>query len=412
MTGAGSPSDSLAQFFTAWGRIRPVDRCVGVVRAPGGAYRVLYSIALGDARPEHFTGVAPEVLHGLPLRTGGVLDEATRGDAPLLLHDVLVEDDPVLPAGRYTSVLALPIFDGERVVTWTVALGRTCVAAGVEHVVQALMTANLLGMATRQMDALTQIRRLHQRLSDQYDQIARLQQGLLPSRLPRIPGVDLATSYLTSDLAGGDYYDFFELPQGRWGVFIADASGHGAAAATIMAMLRAILHSSRAASGPMDLGAAASLRFVNERLVDSGLDGSFVTAFLGILDPAGGTLEYAGAGHPYPRLRRERGGGIVGLDEGATYPLGIMPDLPSEGGRVRLSPGDALVMYTDGITELFDGRRQMFGEARLDECVHAAQGDPDRVVSLVTDAMVRHRGASTRDDDQTIVALRYAGPRP
>lgn len=410
MTGAGSPRDSLSQFFTLWGRIRPVDRCVGLVRERDGAYRVLYSITLGDARPEHFSGVERRDQGALPLRRGGLLERLTGGTAPLLLHDVVVEDDPALPRGTYSSVLALPVFNGPDVVAWTIALGRSCAPAGPGDVVQALMTANLLGMATRQMEALAEIGRLNQRLSDQYDQIARLQQGLLPARLPAIAELEIATSYLTSEQAGGDYYDFFDLSDGRLGALIADVSGHGAAAATLMAMLRAILHSSRAAHTPSDVGAAGALHFVNQRLVESSLEGAFVTAFLMLVDPASGAVDYACAGHPPPRLRRAGSGAILALDAGATRPLGILGDLPITGASVRLQRGDAVLLYTDGVSELFDGGREMFGTTRLDECLARGEGVPDAVVALVTDAMVRHRGSSTRDDDQTLVVLRYAGP--
>src|SRR5207248_4582729 len=121
--------------------------------------------------------------------------------------------------------------------------------------------------------------------------VADMQRSLLPAELPKIPGLDLAVHYETWRYAGGDYYDFFELPGGRWGILIADVSGHGTPAAVIMAILHSIAHSL-----PHDPECPASmLRHTNERLTRQYTSGrgTFVTAFYGVYNPADRSLRYA-----------------------------------------------------------------------------------------------------------------------
>jgi len=229
-----------------------------------------------------------------------------------------------------------------------------------------------------------------------------VQQALLPREIPKIPGLKIATSYLTSDEAGGDYYDFFPAPNGTWGVVIADVAGHGAAAATVMAMLHAILHGYR---GP-DFAPDAVLRYANSRLEACRIESTFVTAFFGVYDPATGRLEYARAGHNPPRLKQRDGGGVRAVDGAHGLPLGITRDYEMRSGSLDLRVGDTLVLYTDGITEAFSAEREQFGIHRLDGALVGCSGEPDCVVDSVHKALYKHTRSLAREDDQTIVAIR------
>jgi sigma-B regulation protein RsbU (phosphoserine phosphatase) len=267
---------------------------------------------------------------------------------------------------------------------------------------------NLVGGNNTRLILVNEIKALNARLTLQLEEVARVQRSLLPRSLPEIPGLEIATSYLTSDQAGGDYYDFFRFEGGTWGLLIADVAGHGPAAATVMAMLHAILH---CYAGP-DRSPEGVLAFANARLVEAGIEGNFVTAFFAVFDPRSGGLRFARAGHNPPILKDGATGAVRFLDGEGGLPLGVMDKLALRSASVRLAPMDTLVLYTDGITEAMGPGKEMFGPHRLDEALTLCTGQPDCVVDSVHAALYRHTGSRTRADDQTLVALHFHGPRP
>lgn len=342
----------------------------------------------------------------LPTHTGGVLGPIIEAGEPAIVALEGMGGDPALgdAAAGMRSLLATPIFDRGQPLNWSFQFVREADAFDDDTLELFVMLANLSGTATRNLVAVREAERATQRLRGQFEEVARVQQSLLPRTLPDIPGLTLATSYLTSDQAGGDYYDFFPFEDGRWGILIADVSGHGAAAATVMAMLHAILHAYEGSGVHPHL----VLEHANSRLVAAGLEGAFTTAFLAVYDPATGELQFSRAGHNPPRWKRGATGEVVALDEAGTLPLGVFEPLNATSASIRLEPGDTVVLYTDGITEAFNQGREMFGVAGLDQALAACSGQPACVVDSVHGALYEHTTSRTRDDDQTIVALRYA----
>jgi len=437
MTRSTSSRDVLGEFMGQYSKVRPIDAFVGLVpvndeQGPG-AYKVTYAVRASDAvdgRVPHSRDMRPEALAKLAPRRGGVLAKLIQGNAPQMVYELPeIEDEfagPVVAGLR--ACMVIPIYDGDEICEWTFAFSN--VPEGhiqPKDVGHAALTANLLGAANRHIDLLNKIKALNSALAQQIEGIVRVQQSLLPNALPRIPGFDIATSYLTSDAAGGDYFDFFPLPNGEMGILIADVSGHGPAAATVMAMLHAILH---AYPTDPDLDPAAIMSFANNRLYDAGIDGSFVTAFFAILAPSTQTLRFCNCGHNPPRLRQlplpERltslrhlaiplvdSAVIAPIDQGTTIPLGILPILPNAATQsVHLRPGDTLVLYTDGITEAFNAKNEMFGEEGLDDAIKRAvligRASPaDAIIEEIHQGMFTHRGLRPLDDDQTIVIIHY-----
>ena len=410
------PTEVLYVFASRLHKIRPVELFVSVsTRGLGpGEYKITRMFRTA----EMYEGDAPHDQanpwrdwDSLPTHRGGFIgDIIERGD-PQLYHDLSITGDPALgdEVSDMGSAIAIPLFDGGEALNWTVQF--LCEPDGftLEHVEQALLTANLFGNATRNLVALKQVRELHRQLEQQFEDVARVQQMLLPKRLPRIPGLTIATSYLTSEHAGGDYYDFFEFPDGRWGILIADVSGHGAGAATVMAMLHAILHGYR---GP-ETSPAAVLAYANDRLMAAELEGMFVTAFFAVYDPRTGMLDYSRSGHNPPRLKSGDAGDVRSLEDAATVPLGLFREYDAVSATVRLRPGDTVVLYTDGITEAFGpggaADHDMFGVERLDAALVQCSGEPECVVDSVHGALYEHTRSLDRDDDQTLVAIRYLG---
>lgn len=410
---AEEPGQIQLAFRRMW-QLYPVDLYVSAsVRGlPDGQYKVTRMIDTHELARSADGGAEVYARHDpwkdwkrLPTHTGGLLGEIMATGEPGLVRLDGVADDPVLggAAVDMQAVLATPIFDRGQPLNWAFQFVRDAGAFNEEALELFVMVANLSGTATRNLVAVRQAEQATGRLRAQFEEVARVQQSLLPRTLPDIPGLSLATSYLTSDQAGGDYYDFFPFEDGRWGILIADVSGHGAAAATVMAMLHAILHAYEGSGMHPHL----VLEHANSRLVAAGLEGAFTTAFLSIYDPSTGEFQFSRAGHNPPRWKRGATGEVVPLEEAGSLPLGVFEPLGATSASIKLEAGDTIVLYTDGITESFNAQREMFGVEGLDAALEVCSGQPDCLVDSVHGAVYAHTQLRTRDDDQTIVALRY-----
>lgn len=400
------PSLMLRHFGAWFARSRPTDLFLSVARRdlPAGRYKVTRVLTRLDRQnPESIEAPNPwRDWDSLPVYEGGLIGEVIAREEPQLLYQLDAGDDPHFGSllAPMRTLMALPQYHEGRALNWAFSF-YTNEEPGVEDLAAALMDTSLLGMATRNLVSKRQAERLNRELDAQFEQIANIQRSLLPQKIPEIPGLAIATSYLTSDRAGGDYYDFFPFPDGTWGILIADVSGHGPAAATVMAMLRAILH----CYGSGDSSPASVMRFVNEKLVSCNLDGNFVTAFFAVYDPATHRLTWSRCGHPPPLLKRSGGGDIDRLDTAGDPPLGVLETIEPEQDSITLGEGETLVLYTDGITEAFNEHGKMFGEAGLIGAIEHCTGEPDCVVDTVHGALYRHTGVMERDDDQTLVVL-------
>jgi phosphoserine phosphatase RsbU/P len=353
----------------------------------------------------------PPMSSAFPVHRGGLIGRLVADWHPKVIQNLHVPEDPVL--GREVagmgSVLAVPLFDEGEAKNWSIQFRRAADGFSLADIEATIITSNLVGGNNRRMGLAHEVRQLNEQLTRQLEDVARVQRALLPGKIPEIPGLKIATSYLTSDQSGGDYYDFFEFESGRWGILIADVSGHGAAAATVMAMLHAILHAYRSTIDGARILPDRVLRFANERLCAARIESSFVTAFFAVYDPAEGVLTYSRSGHNPPRLKNGATGEIRVLDGAGSLPLGVFEDSGAVSESVRLRPNDTVILYTDGITEAFNTQREMFGVERLDAALTGCSGDPDCIVDSIHTALYAHTGVRTRADDQTIVAFRYLG---
>jgi PAS domain S-box-containing protein len=234
------------------------------------------------------------------------------------------------------------------------------------------------------------------RIAERERRIARtFQEAALPRALPRIEGLRLDVVYVPSERdagIGGDWYDAFELRDGKLVVSIGDVAGKGVDAAVLMSSLRQAIR----VAAYQGLDAAAILAATDEALANERPD-RIATAFVGILDPGSWTLAYASAGHP-PALLRSPGGALMSLATGGP-PLGLR----SPNGVVRtvtaIPPGSVLVIHTDGLTEatldVIEGERRLTEVLRDDGVVYAA--NPAR---FVRDAVLRE---TARDDVAILV---------
>ena len=247
-----------------------------------------------------------------------------------------------------------------------------------------------------------QLRETYDRLDREFRTVGEAQVSLLPATLPEIPGIEVATYYKPARRAGGDYFDVLALPDGRWGFLVADVSGHGAPAAIVMAMMRAILHVSRRWEPPDEV-----LAHLNRDLPTNIQPGQFVTALYGVLDPAAGTFTFSSAGHPAPIcLNPSLGLGRV-LSIEAGLPIGIEADTRYPVSSTRLASGAVMILYTDGIVEAFSESDEQFGRQRMVDLAQAHQnGSASAVRDALLESLDKHRGSVRLADDVALVIIR------
>lgn len=406
------PSQMLQHFGRWWGRKRPTDLFASVSRRGLGEGEYKVTRLLTRADRDGTSGREPanpwRDWDTLETLRGGLIGEIIAREEPQLIRNLEAGDDPHY-GPRFAgmrSAMAIPQYHEGRATNWAISFYHDENGPSESDLVEAMLDTSLLGMATRNLVSKRQADLLNRELTHQFEQIANIQRSLLPQRLPAIPGLEIATSYLTSDRAGGDYYDFFPFPDGSWGILIADVSGHGPAAATVMAMLRAILHCYAGA----DFSPSSVMRYTNDKLVASNLDGSFVTALFAVYDPASSVFAWSRCGHMPPALKSPGAEGVRELRETGVPPLGIVHGLEPDQESIVIQPGETIVLYTDGITEAFSPAGEMFGVRGLVGALERCSGKPDCVVDSVHGALYQHTGIMDRDDDQTLVALQRVGP--
>jgi sigma-B regulation protein RsbU (phosphoserine phosphatase) len=251
------------------------------------------------------------------------------------------------------------------------------------------------------------IHRLKREVESQKDQLERelkvvseVQRKLLPKQLPIIDGFKLAAHYETSRYAGGDYYDIIELPDNCWGFLIADAEGHSAPAAVLMAMTCALFRSyPGSAADPAEV-----LHYLNEHLCKVA-DPSFMTALYAHYDSKTQTMRIARAGHPLPMVFRNSDQRAIELACPGVYPLGIEPyEIEIPVTEAKLEPGDRFLVYTDGLTERFDMEENTYGEARLLKPLATdSTSDPQGVVAAIMADVEQFAGKRHADDDQALL---------
>ena len=233
---------------------------------------------------------------------------------------------------------------------------------------------------------------------------ANIQRRMLPRVVPDHPLYDIAVHYEPSFEVGGDFYDLFEVG-GRLAIAVGDVVGKGVPAAMLMSLVRTSFRAHAEGGG----SPAEVLSRVNRDLVRDSLDSEFATMWFGLLDPADGSLACAGAGHEPPMIVRAAGG----CDELAIGGLvvGIDADAAYEVQHATLAPGDALVAYTDGATDVMSFGGQRFGKQRLLAMLtqlseHSGSSSAYDVLGGILRELRQFGGLTVRQDDSTIVVVR------
>jgi len=342
----------------------------------------------------------------LPLFEGGLLAKLIYGDMPEVIDELEVAADD--PAADYLSgcrsLVAIPMYDQGEALNMVVVMRYGPAAFPKEELPELVWRSNLFGRATSNLVLKEELRQAYEALDRELKIVSDIQRSLLPTELPKIPSLDLATYYQPSQRAGGDYYDFFPLPENKWGIIIADVSGHGTPAAVLMAVTHCIAHTHP--GPPMPPGKVFS--YLNHHLstLYTSDNGHFVTAFYGVFDPSTRQLTYAIAGHPPPRLIRCQDGTPLLLDGVNGLPLGVWQEVAYDECVLWLQVGDQIIFYTDGITEAHGPGDELFGTKRLDQVLEQCGFKASAILDSVLHAVDEFVDGRPIEDDQTLIVAR------
>ena len=243
-----------------------------------------------------------------------------------------------------------------------------------------------------------------ERLNAEVEIAREVQERLFPQELPKVKGLDYFGACRPALAVGGDYYDFIELPDGKFGFAIGDVSGKGIGASLMMASLQASLRGQAIHSGD-DL--ATLMTHVNRLVYEASTTNRYATFFYAQFDTATGQLSYVNAGHNPPFLIRADGS-VETLTIGGPV-IGMLPPMivSYEMGTVELRAGDVLVGFTDGISEAMNPADEEWGEdAMLDELVRLTEEPAAEILSSIVASADRFANGAKQHDDMTMIVIR------
>ena len=233
-----------------------------------------------------------------------------------------------------------------------------------------------------------------------------IQQTILPRSFPPFPEltevVDIYASMTPAKDVGGDFYDFFQIDDERIGLVIADVSGKGVPASLFMAVSRTLLR----ATALRGVSSAECLTYANKLLCKESLDSMFVTVFYGIYHYKTGMMDYTNAGHNPPYLLR--GGRTVEcLPVASNFVVGVFDDIEFESNTLTFGIGDTLLLYTDGVTEAFNDKREQFSESNLQDILASMHesSSAKEVATSVLQSVKTFSGEYPQSDDITLLSL-------
>jgi sigma-B regulation protein RsbU (phosphoserine phosphatase) len=234
-----------------------------------------------------------------------------------------------------------------------------------------------------------------------------IQNWLVPQRPPQLPGLDIAFATRPANTVAGDYYDVLTPPAGRGGCstalfVVADVAGKGIPAGLLMACLRSCLHT--LAFTTRDVSDLMT-RLNESCFADSYGGRHFTTVFLAEYTAATGCIAYINAGHNPPLLRRASG--AIGQLETGGLPCGTFPNSKYEVGRRTVSPGDTLLIYTDGVVEAVNDRGDEYGLDRLRALAHDTAGSSAGLQQRLFASIEAFTGRAPQHDDITTMVIQF-----
>lgn len=240
-----------------------------------------------------------------------------------------------------------------------------------------------------------------QRYDNEMEIAARVQKGLLPAKIPQVPGYDFFVSYEAARAVGGDYYDLIQPEENLIWFALGDVAGKGVPASLVMSRVCSAVRSTVEFVNDV----ADAVHRVNHHIDESAHDGRFITFILGQIDLAQNQISFVNAGHLNPLLLSAEGTLTELAAQQPSVPLGVMDDYEYQATQHQLQAGDQLILITDGITEAMNEERELFGMERLKTAILNARGNPDQLGQQILQAVKAHTGQSEQYDDMTLVII-------
>lgn len=245
-----------------------------------------------------------------------------------------------------------------------------------------------------------------ERIATELDLAARIQAGILPNDFPVQEGFDLFATMHPAKEVGGDFYDFFFLDDTRLLVTIGDVSDKGVPAALFMVRAKTVLGSSVLTAEKEGGTLADAVMMANDELCRNNEEGLFVTVFTAIIDTDARKVTYVNAGHNLPAIVSGKGEARC-LPKGCDPMLAAMEGLSFEEETCELAPGDALFLYTDGVTEAENPEKEMFSKERMLGTLGRFAGKSARSIVEGVLAEVQEHAAGQQSDDITMLCIRW-----
>lgn len=255
------------------------------------------------------------------------------------------------------------------------------------------------------IDDLTAVTAEKERIGAELDVATHIQASMLPCIFPAFPErseFDIYASMQPAKEVGGDFYDFFLIDDDHLAVVIADVSGKGVPAALFMVIAKTLIKDhTQAGTDPSQV-----FTKVNQQLCESNDEGMFVTAWMGVLEISTGHMVFVNAGHNPPLIRQGNGKWEY-LKQRPGFVLAGMEDIRYKSGELQLNPGDALYLYTDGVTEATNTDEMLYGEARLKVILDTADYDTsEQQLASIKEDVEMFVGDAPQFDDITMLVLK------
>jgi len=240
-------------------------------------------------------------------------------------------------------------------------------------------------------------------LSDELNIANRIQSTILPVTFPEHKNYDLFATMTPAKDVGGDFYDFFMIDNERIGFVIGDVSGKGVPAALFMAVSRTFLKATALTGfSPRDC-----LERANRSLAKESVPEMFVTLFYGILDLATGEVRYSNGGHNDPYILRNNGK-VEQLEQAGGIMLGFLDDQRYKENEIMLNSGDAIILYTDGVTEAFNKEEEEFDDKRLIKGLEKQKGkSSQKIIEGIVKDVEAFIDDAEQSDDLTMLVMKY-----
>lgn len=341
---------------------------------------------MGDFSGMRFNGT---LIADDPSRIGGEFFE------PAMLTARTIE---ILPGTRWILTIGSPLSEVDRVVA---ALFRRIVVWA--FLFAGALTAIMLSTSFQMIRGRMRLERLrHEMLTRDLQEARKIQLAWLPQESLCSAQIDIAAVNQPASHISGDFYNWFELPDGRTAVVIGDVTGHGMSAAFLMATTQLLVRNILPATG--DPGRC--LTEVNRQLCVQVFNGQFVTMQILLFDPEAGRLDIANAGHPAPLIAREAAD-FEPLPVAPQLILGIEPNVQFPTETFDLPPDGSLLLYTDGVTDLQSPDGQRLYLEGLQRHLAGPNSSAPRLLDSLLRILSTYHGPRALEDDLTLVAIRF-----